>query len=427
MALVASGAQDDPSLDIVCETPWRKQVSNGPPREYERGFHPVQPAPSANAVSAPNAGNLRPNVVQSHRARTARCTVEYLGRLGPGFWRLHVREGTSVPVSDQSELETPRVLLVCREQARWGQDAAMRRALARHLSIEEYIVDEGWPDSAAMLGGLKAFDAVIWFVRFRELRLRPAFDWAGYEGLRLMYEWDACQDFSRIASGTYVGTWAEVFRRHRFDVLVCTGRRTRGHLRAQGVDAEWIPKGADHETFRDLGLNREGLCTFGAPYPARHVVLGHLRRTGVVVEGLSASPVDLNVALNRHLGCVICNAELTMPLRFAKVLVPVSGGRIPVLAEGPEPMAKNFEVAASGTAPVCDELGELAELGFIDGSTAVLYRSLTELTEKVRSLLADPGALRTIGQNAAELVRTRHTWEERGADFASLISSRLGG
>ncbi len=317
------------------------------------------------------------------------------------------------------------MLLVCHERARWGQDAALRRALARHLSIEEYVVDGRWPDSAGMLGGLKAFDAVIWFTRFRELRRRPAFDWAGYEGLRLMYDWDACQDFSRIAGGRYLGQWAEVFRRHRFDVLVCTGRRTRDHLRAQGVDAEWIPKAADHEVFRDLGLNREGLCTFGAPYPSRVVVVDQLRRAGVVVEGVSAPPVELNAALNQHAGCLICNAELRMPVQLAKVLARVSAGRLPHLAEGPEPMSKNFEVAASGAAPVCDELGELAELGFIDGSTAVLYRSLAELSEKLRTLLADPSALRTIGKNAAGLARERHTWEARGVEFASLIRSRL--
>jgi len=208
-------------------------------------------------------------------------------------------------------------------------------------------------------------------------------------------------------------------------VLVCTGRRTRDHLLAHGVDAEWIPKAADHETFRDLGSKREGLCTYGASYPARQVVLGQLRRAGVVVERLSAPQVELNAGLNRHLGCVICNAELNVPLRIAKALVRASGGRIPVLAEGPEPMSKNFEVAASGTAPVCDELGELAELGFIDGSTAVLYASLTELTEKVKHLLANPDTLQTIGKNAAELARTRHTWDARGADFASLVKSRL--
>ena len=328
---------------------------------------------------------------------------------------------------DQSGLERPRVLLVWRKQMQWGQDAPLRHALARHLRVEEYLVDEQLPDSATMLGGLKSYDAVIWFVAFRKLRERPAFDWAGYEGLRLMYDWDACQDFSHIASGKYLGQYADVFRRHRFDVLVCTGRRTRDHFRAQGLDAEWIPKAADHEAFRDLGLNREGLCTFGYPYPARQVVLDHLQRTSIEVVALSAAQVGLNASLNRHLACVICNAELRRPFRLTKPLARLSGGRFPVLAEGPEPMIKNFEVAASGTAPICDELGEMAELGFTDGSTAVLYRSLTELTEKVKDLLAHPDTLQTIGQNAMGLARTRHTWDARAASFASLVRSRLVG
>jgi hypothetical protein len=334
-------------------------------------------------------------------------------------------------VSGSASESKRRVLLVCHElerdaeQGRWAEDVFIRRALARHLSLEEYTVDGRWPDSAAALGELRDYEAVIWFTRFRDLRRRPPFDWGGYAGLRLMYDWDSYQDFSRFGGGAYLGQWPEVFRRHGFDVLVCTGRRTCEHLREQGVDAEWIPKAADDETFRDLGLVRDGLCTFGFPYPSRQIVAGHLRREGLVVEWLRAPPVELNAGLNRHVACVICNAELRLPARLAKALVRISGGRIPVLAEGPEPMIKNFEVAGSGTAPICDALTELADLGFVDGRTAVLYRSLTDLIGKLVPLLAEPDTLREIGRNAAELVRSRHTWDARGAEFASLIASRL--
>jgi spore maturation protein CgeB len=151
----------------------------------------------------------------------------------------------------------------------------------------------------------------------------------------------------------------------------------------------------------------------------------HLRRRGVVVDWLSEPPVELNRGLNRYLAAVICNAELRMPAKLAMTLTFLSDGRFQVLAEGPEPMIKNFEVAASGTAPICDELPELRDLGFVDGSTAVLYRSLTELSEKLRYLLAEPDQLRAIGRNAAALVRERHTWDARAAEFASLIAHRL--
>ena len=332
----------------------------------------------------------------------------------------------TVPTRDPSRAQKSQVLLVCHERAYWGEDGPIRRALAQHLSVDEYIVDEHWPDSAVAFDELSRYQAVIWFTRFRQLRHRPPFDWAGYDGLRLMYDWDAFFDFSTMASKDYLGQWAEVFRRHQFDVLVCTGQRTRDNLRTQGVDAEWIPKAAGEE-FRDLGLVREGLCTFGAEYPSRQVVLSHLRRSGLAVSRLSAPPKELNVGLNRHVGCIITNAELRLPAKLAKALVRISAGRVPVLAEGPEPMAKNFEVAASGTAAICDEMAELADLGFVDGSTAVLYRSLTELTDKLVPLLAEPDTLRVIGQNSAALVRDRHTWDERGAEFASLIASRLKG
>ena len=323
----------------------------------------------------------------------------------------------------------PRVLLVCHEAERstlgkWSEDLYIRQALASHLALDEHTVDRRWPDSAAALGDLRKYEAVMWFTRFRDLRRQPPFDWGGYDGLRVMYDWDACQDFSRIASSTYLGQWPEVFRRHRFDVLVCTGRRTRDHLRAQGVDAEWIPKAAD-DVFRDLGLPRRGVCTFGAQYPARQVVVDHVRRAGLAIDWLQASPTELNVQLNKYLACVICNGELRMNPGLAKALARISGGRVQVLAEGPEPMRKNFEVAAAGAAPVCDDLEELSELGFVDGDTAVLYRSLPELTDKLRWLLTDPETLEKVGRNAAALARERHTWDARGAEFASLIEVRL--
>jgi hypothetical protein len=266
-------------------------------------------------------------------------------------------------------------------------------------------------------------DAVVWHVDDCALREAPAFDWADFRGLRVHFEEDAVQRYSPIIGDGNKTDFPRLFRTHGFHVMVSTGKAVTGRLRAEGIDAHWIPKGFDRERFFDRNQHRDGLCHFGSPYPARAAMLQRTGRAGIAIENLRVPFEALNDSLNRFVGCLICNGELA-GARFLPSSVLLWPFVPKILVPGLEPMIKNFEVAAAGCAPICDDIPELADLGFIDGRTMVSYRTAQELIDKLAYYRARPDELRAIGRSAAELARTQHAWDHRAAAFEQLIRAR---
>jgi spore maturation protein CgeB len=91
------------------------------------------------------------------------------------------------------------------------------------------------------------------------------------------------------------------------------------------------------------------------------------------------------------------------------------------IAPGPEPMLKNFEVAGSGCAAVCDDIPELMDLGFVDGDNIVLYRDFDELRDKLHHYLAHPHLLHSIGRRGSALCMSRHTWKHRAEQIRRIL------
>jgi len=295
----------------------------------------------------------------------------------------------------------------------WG----LQQAFGRRFDLATVIVEDGWPCTASDLGDLDGTEAVVFFVRFAQLRSRRPLDWGSYAGLRLIYEQDALLNFR--PGNPFEGAWSGVVTSHGFDVLLCTGKQVAAELATRDVRTYWLPKGYDAHTFRDLGAERFGYCYYGSPYPARRAMLEHLRRERLVVGILGTRGAELNGELNRFLGCLICNMESQQRL-------PGSAGRwlataFPSFAirmyPAFEPMIKNFEVAGAGCAPVADEIPELADLGFVDGDTMIGYPNVAELVEKMREYERRPDDLRAIGARAAALAASRHTWDHRVAQL----------
>jgi hypothetical protein len=322
-----------------------------------------------------------------------------------------------------------RTLRLCVVGQRYQVDReylSIYEALERRFDLTTVFTDDGWPAAIEDIADHERYDAILWFVRFRELIERPAFRWGNYAGMRLMYDQDAYQNFSHMAGSRFLGAWPDVVQRNELDVLLCTGRATRDNLIQQGVRAVWLPKAADESRFHPLDRPREGFCYFGERYAARAAMLAELQKQRIKFERFTCSYFDLNERLNRYVACFICNMEAKVGSGMRRVVNRLFPSRGLDLGPAPEAMLKNFEVAASGCVPFCDAIDELGDLGFRDGETAVTYRDFTELVDKARAFERDPSALAAIGRNAAELVRTRHTWHHRAEQIATLVAAERG-
>jgi spore maturation protein CgeB len=90
-------------------------------------------------------------------------------------------------------------------------------------------------------------------------------------------------------------------------------------------------------------------------------------------------------------------------------------------------MAKLFEGAGAGCCPVADDMADLRPLGFIDGETAITFRSHADLVDRLRWWFGRPEQLRDLGHAAARLAHARHTWAHRAIELRDIIARRLVG
>jgi len=301
------------------------------------------------------------------------------------------------------------------------------KAFCSTFDTQTLFVDDGWPQSIEDLPDADSALACIWFVRFRELVQRPAFQWKNYSGHRIMYDWDVHANYHTMLGDFYKGQWPKEFRRHEFSLLMTTSRLCRDLLIEDDVPAFWLPKGYDPELLFDQNKQRNGICYFGNQYRSRRAMLRYLASNRISYTTFSCKHSELNSELNRYVGCLICNMGGTVDGYMNKLIHRVFPSRGIKLEPGIEPMQKNFEVAASGCAPIADWIDELSELGFIDGENMVAYASFSELVEKLRYYEREPEELAAIGSRAGVLAGNRHTWGHRAEQLDEFLTGEVAG
>jgi hypothetical protein len=288
---------------------------------------------------------------------------------------------------------------------------------------------------------LTDYDAVIVFVAFKRLRAAPTLAWGDFTGLRVLMDHDIIQNYSTIFDVTLQGAWPPVFQRHRFDSVVTSGRTVQERLAADGIAADWVPKGFEPARFPTRSGRRSGIATYGSAYACRQVAERALRDAAIPLTRLdTTSYLQLGARLNQFLGCLAISSELEVPQEQRAALVlgmqrsrerslqrspEGSLARDVPMHPGLEPMAKFFEAAGAGCCPIADAMDDLAALGFRDGDTCLTFRSHAELVDKLRAAINAPATLQAMGAAAARLAHAEHTWAHRARALRDAIVRRL--
>jgi len=272
---------------------------------------------------------------------------------------------------------------------------------------------------------LRGYDAVLVFVAIDRLRTAAALQWGKYGGLRVFVEHDAIQNYSDLFDPALKGTWPAIFRKHRFDRMITSGGEVQRRLADDGIPADWLPKAFEPLRFQDKDGPRAGLVSYGSAYRCRLIAERAIVEAGMTLDRIPMTPyLELGGVLNRYLACMAVSSDLLVPVQERDKLAHVPARDIP-MQPGLEPMAKFFESAGAGCCPVADAMWDLTALGFIDGETAILFRSHHELVERLRWWLAHPDDLRAIGRAASRLATRRHTWQQRALELRACIARRL--
>ena len=155
-----------------------------------------------------------------------------------------------------------------------------------------------------------------------------------------------------------------MFRRHRFDSMVTSGRAVQQRLAEDGIAADWTPKGFEPGRFADREGPREGVVSYGSAYACRVVAERAIAEAGLPLSRIAMTPYpELGAVLARFLACMAVSSDLSVPVERRPYLNGVPAREI-AMRPGLEPMAKFFEAAGAGCCPIADAMEDLEALGF---------------------------------------------------------------
>lgn len=266
------------------------------------------------------------------------------------------------------------------------EQADLRDYFAEHVDVAQY-------------------DRVMLILRFKKMIRQRRF-------LRtvpnlVILEHDAYQNY---IDSKYRGEYSKHYRELPWVRVFCSGFGVTQRLHAEGVDVHFVSKGYDQLLLRNLGRLRTTEMAFVGStgnklYVQRKQFLEALARVEPLEIVRTQSGDDYLHKLNDVRFFI--SADIGMS----------------------EYMIKNFEAMACGCVLFAWDQGldENAALGLVDMQNVVLYRSQSELREKLQALRADStraDAIATAGQRLAE----QHlTWAEIGKQVVELLQPPLRG
>lgn len=244
-----------------------------------------------------------------------------------------------------------------------------------------------------------SYERIIFFLRFKKEIRQVAF----IRGLPklVILEHDAWQNYFPCK---YRGKFSQYYKRLPSARVLCSGFQVAERLRAEGVDAVFVPKGYDQTLLRNFASERDIELGFvgstkSGIYSERKAMLDEIARREPLMTMRTQSGGEYLAMLNR--------------IRFF-VSADVGMG---------EYMIKNFEAMACGCVLFAYDQGERENraLGFIDMENLVLYRSVDDFQSKLASLRADPALGMRIAAAGQLLVEREYAFSRIGERIAAAL------
>lgn len=299
-----------------------------------------------------------------------------------------------------------RVLLLVQREQRVILDR-LYEGIAAHTDCDLRWLDD---DEQADLRGYfrsqvdtNRYERIVFFLRFKKELRQVAF-------IRtvpnlVILEHDAWQNYFPCK---YRWKFSAHYRRLPAVRVLTSGFQVAEHLRAEGTDAVFVPKGYDQALLRNLGCERDIELGFvgslkSGIYSQRKEMLEAIGREEPLEIVRTQSGEDYLARLNR--------------IRFF-VSADVGMG---------EYMIKNFEAMACGCVLFAYDQGEAENraLGFVDMENVVLYRTVADLRGKLAQLRALPKLASRIAASGQALVEQRYSFQRIGGLVADALRPPL--
>ncbi len=250
---------------------------------------------------------------------------------------------------------------------------------------------------------VSSYDRILFFLRFKQEMRQVSFI-STLQNLVIL-EHDAYQNYIPCK---YTGKFARHYRQLPSARVISSGYTVTQRLRAEGVDAVFVPKGYDQGLVRCLQRERDIELAFigstkSVAYSGRRALLEELGAVEPLLVTRTGSGAEYVEMLNR--------------VRFF-VGADVGMG---------EYMIKNFEAMAAGCVLLAYDQGaeENAALGFEDMHNLVLYRNVDELRSKLNILRADLSRAAAIAEAGRQLVEQRYSFAEIGRSIVEAMQPPL--
>jgi len=244
----------------------------------------------------------------------------------------------------------------------------------------------------------------------------------------IVIEHDAYLNY--IAGQEDFGRFSTFLSECQVDLFVVSGLTSFRIFRNEGQRCLYLPKAAPEAFLRFPNRESGFFCAFGSH---RNAVYHHraklLRRVAPKrwFDPLSRVLPVLTAKIRQSIDARSGNVSVhRLKFQFSQMAELLSLYSACVICDMGlhEPMAKHFEVSALGLVPFRDGecSDELAELGYRNGHSMVVYDDYEDLVDKIRYFNRNAGELRRLQQNARRAA-AGNTWETRARELYRVLEA----